>query len=89
MLKYEVIIYWRGGDDAFIAEARCVRLHDLQHLNVSIRRKPQQDAKLSADQIGHTDPAFTTRLYAHLFQEDRQGAAVNLTAWLPKSAEKN
>ena len=39
-----------------------VRLHDLRHLNVSIRRRLGQDAKLIADQIGHTDLAFTTRL---------------------------
>ena len=67
------------------ADVRRVRLHDLRHLNVSIRRKLGQDAKLIADQIGHTDPAFTTRLYTHLFDEDRQGAAVELSSWLPKS----
>ena len=70
------------------AKVRRVRLHDLRHLNVSIRRKLGQDAKLIADQIGHTDPAFTTRLYTHLFQEDRLGAAVNLSGWLPKRAQE-
>lgn len=55
-----------------------VRFHDLRHLNVSVRRKLGQDAKLIADQIGHTDPAFTMRLYTHLFEEDRQAAGVNL-----------
>lgn len=53
--------------------------HDLRHLNVSIRRKLGQDAKLIADQIGHTDPAFTTRLYTHLFEEDREASAVDLS----------
>ncbi|MDQ3398787.1 MAG: site-specific integrase [Deinococcota bacterium] len=68
------------------AEVTKVRLHDLRHLNVSIRRKLGQDAKLIADQIGHTDPAFTTRLYTHLFEDDRQGAAVDLGGWLPKGS---
>ena len=49
-----------------------------------MRRKLGQDAKLIADQIGHTDPAFTTRLYTHLFDDDRRGAAVSLLDMLPK-----
>lgn len=61
-----------------------VRIHDLRHLNVSIRRKQGQDAKLIADQIGHTDPAFTMRLYTHLFDDDRQGAAINLEGLLQR-----
>lgn len=55
------------------------RLHDLRHFNVSIRRKQGQDPKLIADQIGHTDPAFTLRLYTHLFEEDRAEAGINLS----------
>ena len=54
------------------------RFHDLRHLNVSIRRRMGQDAKLIADQIGHSDPAFTMRLYAHLFDDERLSAAVDL-----------
>lgn len=73
----------RGDDDTvtLLDEGKLMRratLHDLRHLNVSIRRKMGQDAKLIADQIGHTDPSFTTRLYTHLFDEDRQAAGVNL-----------
>jgi integrase len=62
-----------------------VRMHDLRHLNVSIRRKLGQDAKLIADQVGYSDPAFTTRLYMHLFEDDIENAAVDLSAILPKS----
>jgi integrase len=61
-----------------------VRIHDLRHLNVSLRRKLGQDAKLIADQVGHSDPAFTTRLYTHLFEDDIASAAVSLSAVLPK-----
>jgi integrase len=54
------------------------RIHDLRHLNVSLRRHLGQDPKLVADQIGHVDPAFTLRLYSHLFEHERQAAAVDL-----------
>jgi integrase len=63
-----------------------VRLHDLRHLNVSLRRKQGQDAKLIADQVGHTNPAFTMRLYTHLFDDDRRGAALSMTDLLPARA---
>lgn len=64
-----------------------IRFHDLRHLNVSLRRKLGQDAKLIADQVGHADPAFTIRQYTHLFQDDLENAAVNLSDWLPKGSE--
>lgn len=64
---------------------RRATLHDLRHLNVSIRRKMGQDAKLIADQIGHADPALTMRLYTHLFEEDRLAAGVNLKTALGSS----
>ena len=53
-------------------------MHDLRHLNVSLRRNQKHDAKLIADQIGHADPAFTVRLYTHLFEEERQAAGIDL-----------
>jgi integrase len=64
-----------------------IRFHDLRHLNVSLRRKLGQDAKLIADQVGHADPSFTMRLYTHLFQDELENAAVNLGDWLPKGRE--
>ncbi len=67
------------------AGVRHATLHDLRHLNVSIRRKQGQDPKLIADQIGHTDPAFTMRLYTHLFEEDRVEAGINLSQALGSS----
>ena len=68
------------------AGVRRATLHDLRHLNVSIRRKLGQDAKLIADQIGHTNPGFTLRLYTHLFEEDRANSAVDLGAAFGTSA---
>jgi integrase len=71
-----------------LANVPKIRFHDLRHLNVSLRRKLGQDAKLIADQVGHADPAFTMRQYTHLFEDDRSNAAVNLIDWLPKG-DKN
>lgn len=65
----------RLEDAAGVAHAT---MHDLRHLNVSLRRKQGQDVKLVADQIGRTDPAFTVRLYTHLFEEKRQNAGIDL-----------
>lgn len=55
-----------------------LRFHDFRHLNVSIRRRLGQDAKVIADQVGHTDPSFTLRRYTHLFEDDREAAVVDL-----------
>lgn len=61
------------------AEVPTVRLHDLRHLHVSLLVKQGFDPRAIADRVGHTDPAFTMRRYAHMFDEQRQAAAVNLT----------
>lgn len=66
-----------------------VRVHDLRHLNASLRRKLGQDAKLIADQVGHTDPAFTIRLYTHLFEDERENASVSLSSLLPLNEAKS
>jgi integrase len=39
-----------------------------------------------ADQVGHTNPAFTMRLYTHLFDDDRRAAALSLADVLPARA---
>lgn len=67
---------WHAFEDA--SGVPHATMHDLRHLNVSLRRKQGQDAKLVADQIGHADPAFTSRLYTHLFEEERQTAGIDL-----------
>ncbi len=61
------------------AKVPSVRLHDLRHLHVSLLVKQGFDPRAIADRVGHTDPAFTMRRYAHMFDEQRQAAAVNLT----------
>ena len=47
-------------------------------MHVSLLNKAGIDARTIADRIGHTDPAFTLKRYAHVFEEQRQGAAIPL-----------
>ena len=55
-----------------------VRLHDLRHLHVSLLVKQGFDPATIADRVGHTDPAFTLRKYTHMFEEQRQAAAIGI-----------
>lgn len=55
-----------------------IRFHDLRHLHVSLLNKAGVDARTIADRIGHTDPAFTLKRYAHVFEDQRKAAAIPL-----------
>jgi integrase len=55
-----------------------IRFHDLRHMHVSLLNKAGVDARTIADRIGHTDPAFTLKRYAHVFEDQRKAAAIPL-----------
>jgi integrase len=55
-----------------------IRFHDLRHMHVSLLNKAGVDARTIADRIGHTDPAFTLKRYAHVFDDQRKAAAIPL-----------
>jgi integrase len=55
-----------------------LRFHDLRHMHVSLLNKAGVDARTIADRIGHTDPAFTLKRYAHVFEDQRKAAAIPL-----------
>ena len=65
-----------------MAGVRHVRLHDLRHLPASLLVREGLDVRTVADRIGHSDPAFTLRVYSHMFEEQRAAAAVSLTKLL-------
>jgi integrase len=50
-------------------------LADLRHMHVN---KAGVDARTIADRIGHTDPAFTLKRYAHVCEDQRKAAAIPL-----------
>ncbi len=70
------------------AQVRRIRFHDLRHMHVSLLNKAGMDARTIADRIGHTDPAFTIRRYAHVFEEQRRAAAIPLLELLSPRQEK-
>lgn len=59
-----------------------LRLHDLRHLHVSLLNKAGVDARTIADRVGHKNADFTLKRYAHVFEEQRQGAAIPLNTLL-------
>jgi integrase len=53
-----------------------IRFHDLRYMHVSLLNKAGVDARTIADRIRHTDPAFTLKRYAHVFDDQRKAAAI-------------
>jgi integrase len=70
------------------AQVPKVRLHDLRHLHASIAISHGVDPKLLADRLGHARASFTLDTYTHLFEEQRERAAVSLTAFLAPSSRE-
>ena len=56
-----------------------IRLHDLRHTHASIALHAGVPIKVVSDRLGHADPAFTLRLYAHVLPS-MQAEAVALIA---------
>lgn len=65
-----------------------IRLHDLRHLHASLMIKGGADPKLLADRLGHARASFTLDVYTHLFDEQRQAAAVSLLDLLPSKSNE-
>lgn len=63
------------------------RLHDMRHLHVSLLVKKGFDPRTIADRVGHTSPAFTMSCYSHMFEEQRQDAAMSLGQLLSHKGE--
>ncbi|HKX17751.1 MAG TPA: site-specific integrase [bacterium] len=42
-----------------------IRLHDFRHLHATYLIASGVDSRTAADRLGHTDPGFLTRTYAH------------------------
>ena len=54
------------------AEVPVIRLHDMRHTAATAMIRNGFAAKLVADILGHTDPGFTLREYAHIWDEQRR-----------------
>lgn len=60
-----------------------IRMHDLRHLHVSLLICEGIDPRTIADRVGHSRTSMTMDVYAHLFEEQRQAAAISLLDMLP------
>ncbi|AWN24120.1 hypothetical protein DKM44_13540 [Deinococcus irradiatisoli] len=56
-----------------------IRFHDLRHTAVSLMIRQGSSPKTVSDQLGHADVAFTLRAYAHLYDDQREEAAFDLS----------
>ncbi|MDX5570397.1 site-specific integrase [Streptomyces sp. ID05-04B] len=64
------------------AKARRYRWHDLRHHYASVLIAGGENPKVVSRRLGHTDVAFTMRIYAHLFAEaEEQTRSVLDAAW--------
>lgn len=63
-----------------------IRFHDLRHTAASLMLQKGVRPKAISDRLGHTDVAFTLRVYAHLYDDEREAAAFDLHEVTPKDS---
>jgi len=61
-------------------ELQDIRVHDLRHTFVSMCIAAGMDAARVAEIIGHTDPSFTYKVYAHVFKRYQRFSVPDLSA---------
>lgn len=65
------------------AGVRSRRLHDLRHLSASFDALAGVPINVTSKRLGHSDPAFTMRVYQHLYAETSTQAAEAAAAFFP------
>lgn len=66
-----------------------LRIHDLRHTYVSMLIHRGATASEVCSLVGHSNPAFTLRVYAHLFPEQRKQAVARLNqAWIDDQTQR-
>ena len=71
---------WKPAlETAGVAPTRANGMHALRHFYASVLIDAGESVRAVADYLGHADPGFTLRVYAHLFpsSEDRARQAVD------------
>ncbi|WP_135230148.1 tyrosine-type recombinase/integrase [Deinococcus fonticola] len=62
-----------------------IRFHDLRHTAASLMIHRKIPPKVVSERLGHADVAFTLRVYAHLYDDQREEAAFDLSDLFPRS----
>ncbi|GAA3995655.1 site-specific integrase [Deinococcus rubellus] len=68
-----------------MAKVRRIRIHDLRHTYASLAIYQGLDPKSVADRLGHSRASLTLDLYAHVFEEQRERAALTLGELMNRS----
>jgi integrase len=73
-------IWQKALEVAGVEPSRATGMHALRHFYASVLIDAGESVKAVAEYLGHADPGFTLRVYAHLFpaSEDRARRAVDL-----------
>jgi integrase len=53
--------------------------HGLRHTYTSLARERGTQLEVVSKTLGHADPGFTLRVYRHVFESERQAAALDIT----------
>ena len=69
------------------AGLRPQRLHDLRHLSASFDALAGVPINVTSKRLGHSNPAFTMRVYQHLYAETATQAAEAAAAFFPARSE--
>ena len=61
-----------------MAEVKKIRIHDLRHTAASIAISAGATPNMVKEMLGHSDVQLTMRVYAHIFEADREKVAANV-----------
>ncbi|MCP2015656.1 integrase [Deinococcus sp. HSC-46F16] len=70
------------------AEVRRIRIHDIRHTYASLAIYQGLDPKAIADRMGHSRASITMDVYGHVFEEQREKAALTLTQLVNRDAHQ-
>ncbi len=56
-----------------------IRFHDLRHTHASLQFRQGASIKAVSNRLGHSNTSFTSDVYVHLYDDDRQQSALSLT----------
>jgi integrase len=72
-----------------VAEVPQIRFHDLRHTAASLMILRGIPPKTVSERLGHADVAFTLRVYTHLYDDQKEEAAFDLSDFFtPPAAEQ-
>lgn len=70
------------------AGVRRIRIHDIRHTYASLAIYQGLDPKVLADRMGHSRASISLDIYGHVFEEQRERAALSLST-LTAKADRN